>query len=119
MPLSPTGMPLPYAQGDPSADVGFGGAVGGGNEALAALLGAGGASALAADQGGGPPEGAGGAQPESADFAKSMLELINEWRQVETDEEDLLAIEKISTLVQMLLTRNAKAGMDAMQGKLR
>jgi len=119
MPVSPFGTGLPYADqsqgmmgGDPYADQGqgMGGQDMGGGDAMAAIM--------AAMQGGGAPEGAGGSQPESADFARSMLELINEWRQVETDEEDLLAIEKISTLVQMLLTRNAKEGMDAMQGKL-
>lgn len=54
----------------------------------------------------------------SEDFARSMLELINEWRQVETDEEDLLQIEQLSTLVQKLLARNQKESLDAMQGKL-
>lgn len=54
----------------------------------------------------------------SEDFARSMLELINEWRQVESDEQDLLEIEKISTMLQNLLARNAKEAMDAMGGKL-
>ena len=62
-----------------------------------------------------PAEGGGGS---SEDFARSMLDLINEWRQVEADEEDLLMLEQVSTLVQKLLTRNSKEAMDAMQGKL-
>jgi hypothetical protein len=55
---------------------------------------------------------------DSEDFARSMLELINEWRQVESDEEDLLMIEQVSTLVQKLLARNQKESLEAMQGKL-
>jgi hypothetical protein len=55
---------------------------------------------------------------DSGDFARSMLDLINEWRQVEADEEDLLMIEQVSTLVQKLLARNQKESLDAMSGKL-
>lgn len=73
-----------------------------------------------------PMDPMGGALPYAGDaggqdsgaFAKSMLELIDEWRQVETDDEDLLMIEQISTMVQKLLARNSKEAMDAMQGKL-
>lgn len=79
----------------------------------------GGALPYAGEQGGmasGAPMGGNG--PDSGEFARSMLDLINEWRQVEQDDEDLLLIEKISTMVQQLLARNQKESMDAMQGKL-
>lgn len=65
--------------------------------------------------GGAPPP------PESGDpeeFARSILDLLNEWRNAEQDEEDLLLIEKISTDVQKLLARNAKEVDQMMSGKL-
>ena len=104
MPVAPDGSALPYARDQ------------GGGDPLAALLGG---QAPAASMGGQAPSAPmGGDGPDSGEFAKSMLELIDEWRQVETDEEDLLMIEQISTMVQKLLARNSKEAMDAMQGKL-
>lgn len=101
MPVALDGSPLPYAAGDV-----------GSADPMAALMGGAGAGA-AAD----PMAMAGGGQ-DSGEFAREMLSLIDEWRQVETDDEDLLMIEQISTMVQKLLARNSKEAMDAMQGKL-
>lgn len=72
--------------------------------------------AMGAGQGAAPAGD--GAAPDSEEFARSVLDLINEWRMVEQDDEDLLMIEQISSLVQKLLARNAKEARDAMGGKL-
>jgi len=80
-------------------------------------------------QAGMPPElaslvggGVGGgdvAEPQDAeDYVQAMLDMIASWRQAESDPEDLLVLEKISTLLQQISTGRAKEASDAMQGKL-
>ena len=64
-------------------------------------------------------EGMGAPAPENpSEMYSALRDLLNEIRQIEQDEEDLMALEKIGTLVQGLLARNAKEATDAMAGKL-
>lgn len=60
--------------------------------------------------------GGGGANP--LELYKAMKELLREAIDVEQDEEDILALEKIATLVQQLLANNQKMQDSAMQGQM-
>lgn len=72
------------------------------------MLGGGGAPA--------PPEApAQGGDP--ADVLRQMLGLVDQYRQVEQDDEDLLQIEKISTQIQQLLANQQKDLDGLLQGK--
>lgn len=85
---------------------------GGGENPLAALLGGGGDPAL---QGGMQD----GAEPQDSEgYVQAILDMISQWRQDEQDPQDLLVLEKISTLLQGITTGRAKEAQDAMQGKL-
>ena len=70
---------------------------------------------MGAAMGGMPPQG-GGEQP--SEMYVALRDLLNEIRMNEQDEQDLLDLEKIGTIVQGLLARNQKEAQDAMQGKL-
>ena len=101
MPVGPNGEALPYP-----------GEQGGGLPSeLAALLGGGEAP-------GQPLAGNEAAPQDAAGYVQSILDMVNEWRQAEQDPEDLLVLEKISTLLQQISTSRAKEAQDAMQGKL-
>lgn len=75
---------------------------------LAAMLQGGGAPA--------PPEqqSSGGSPSE---VLRQILQLCDQYRQVEQDDIDLLEIEKISTQVQNLLANQQKEQDDLLQGK--
>lgn len=63
------------------------------------------------------PQDAAPAPADGPGILKQMLDLADEYRQQEEDEVDLLAIEKVRTLVQQLLANNQKMSDDLMQGK--
>lgn len=73
------------------------------------------------------PPGAGGMPPEMPDeggasdpleLYKAMKELLREAIDIESDQEDILALEKIATLVQQLLANNQKMQDQAMSGAM-
>jgi hypothetical protein len=94
MPIAPDGTQLPYPE-----DFGAAGA-----DPLMALLGGGGAPPAEPDV----PQ-----TPEG--ILREILRLFGEYRQVEKDDEDLLAAEQATTLIQRLLAANQKAA-DGMMG---
>lgn len=76
---------------------------------------------------GGPPQGPppGGPDPsgqsqgdDTSAIIKEMLGLLDEYKQTEQDEQDLLLAEKIGTQLQQLLAQNQKQLDDAMTGKI-
>jgi hypothetical protein len=73
---------------------------------LAALLG-----------GGGDPAEAEPAPSDPPDILRQMLELASDYRSVEEDDEDLLSIEKVTTLIQQLLAKQQKEADGMLQGK--
>jgi hypothetical protein len=74
---------------------------------LAALGGAGAA--------GGPPEQGPG---DPVELLRQILDLADEYKSVERDEEDILVIEKVTSIVQGLLAKNQREDDGMMQGKL-
>lgn len=94
MPVGPMGEPMPYPD-----EMGAGGGL---PPELASLIGGGGQEA--------PPQDASG-------YVQAILEMLNEWRMNEQDPEDLLALEKISTMLQQIVTGHAKEEQQAMAGK--
>lgn len=62
------------------------------------------------------PEG--GLPYDAVGYVQAILEMLNEWRMNEQDPEDLMALEKISTLLQQVATQHHKESQDAMSGKL-
>lgn len=79
---------------------------------LAALLGAGGAP------GGGPQQGATTQQGDPVAIVSNMLDLAQQYLQVEPDQEDKLAMQKVSTELQQLLSKDQADGDKAMSGDL-
>lgn len=80
---------------------------------------------MGAPPGGMPPMG--GAPPappeeeapgDPLEILRALIALTDEYRAVEQDEEDLLAIEKVRTLLQQLLAANQKMNDEAMGGTL-
>lgn len=72
-----------------------------------------------------PPEGAGSPPPGQAsdggdpsDLIREMLDILDEYKQTEEDEADLLLINKIGVQLQQLLANNQKELDDAMGGKI-
>jgi hypothetical protein len=69
----------------------------------------------------GPPEDAFAPEEEAADpsdLLRQILDLAAQYRDVEPDEEDKLAIEQATTLIQKLLAKQQKDADGMMQGKL-
>lgn len=68
--------------------------------------------------------GGGGQAPEDsmpsdpADILREMLNLANQYREVETDEEDLHNIEKATTILQSILAAQQKESDGMMSGKV-
>ena len=62
-----------------------------------------------------PEQPSGGGSP--SEVLRQILQLCDQYRQVEQDDIDLLEIEKISTQVQNLLANQAKEQDDLLQGK--
>lgn len=52
-----------------------------------------------------------------AEIIRAMLQSADQYRQVETDDEDLLAMEKARTLLQQLLANQQKQQDELVQGK--
>lgn len=52
------------------------------------------------------------------EMLKQMLDLADEYKTSESDEEDVLAIEKVSTLIQQLLAKQQKERDGLAQGKM-
>lgn len=71
------------------------------------------AGAAPADLPSGPPDAPSGS-PE--DLLRTILELATEYRDVETDEQDRLKIEKVTTLVQQILADRQAASDNAIGG---
>lgn len=63
-----------------------------------------------------PAEAQGGGDP--SEILRNILAEIDRYRQAEQDDEDLLQIEKVSTLVQQILANQQKDVDSAMGGKL-
>lgn len=63
-----------------------------------------------------PDQGDGATDP--LELYKAMKELLREAIDVEHDQEDVLALEKISTLVQQLIANNQKLQDQAMSGAM-
>jgi hypothetical protein len=95
------------------------------------MLGQAGGGAPPPDPSGAPPAGpdpAMGGQPPSPDASaggddptniiRDMLDLLNEYKASEEDEEDLLLVEKIGTQLQQLLANNQKELDGAMKGTI-
>ena len=66
----------------------------------------------------GSPANTSGQPVDSSGYVQELLALIDKWRQAEQDPEDLLALEKISTMLQQIETGRAKEAQAAMSGKL-
>ena len=108
MPIGPNGEALPYPEEMGEAPPGLAGLLGGGM--------------------GGPPDqiqvaGPAPAEEEEApsapsDILRDMLALAQQFRDGEEDDEDLLQIEKVTTLIQQLLANNQKEADGMMQGKM-
>lgn len=67
--------------------------------------------------------GGGGQAPEEAsadpnDLLQQILELAAQYKQVEEDPQDLLTVEKVTTLVQQLIAANQKEADGMMSGKV-
>jgi hypothetical protein len=75
---------------------------------LAALLGA----------GGGPQQGATTQQGDPVAIVSNMLDLAQQYLQVEPDQDDKLAMQKVSTELQQLLAKDQADGDKAMSGDL-
>lgn len=102
MPIGPNGEALPYPD---EAPPGFGGmpfGVGGPPESIQV------------SPGGGEEE----APSAPADLLRDMLDLAAQYREGEDDDEDLLQIEKVTTLIQQLLANNQKESDQMIQGKM-
>jgi hypothetical protein len=80
---------------------------------LAALLGAGGGA-----PGGGPQQGATTQQGDPVAIVSNMLDLAQQYLQVEPDQDDKLAMQKVSTELQQLLAKDQADGDKAMSGDL-
>jgi hypothetical protein len=78
---------------------------------LAALLGAG-------APGGGPDQGATTQQGDPVAIVSNMLDLAQQYLQVEPDQDDKLAMQKVSTELQQLLSKDQADADNAMQGNL-
>jgi hypothetical protein len=78
---------------------------------LAALLGAG-------APGGGPDQGATAQQGDPVAIVSNMLDLAQQYLQVEPDQDDKLAMQKVSTELQQLLAKDQADGDKAMSGDL-
>ena len=105
MPIGPNGEALPY----PEDEAAMGDGVPPGLEGLL----------------GGPPESIQVSPPEEegpsgdpAGILRDILDLCREYQNVEQDDEDLLQIEKVTTLLQQLLANNQKEADGMMQGKM-
>lgn len=66
--------------------------------------------------GAGPPQGMPAPQ-DPGEILRAMLDMAQAYRSVEEDQEDLLAIEQVTTLVQRLLAKEQKQHDDLIQGK--
>ena len=98
---------------------------------LAAALGAGGpppgagpppdlAAALGAPPPGAePPPDQGAPAQDSAEIVSGMLDQAKQYLDTEQDHEDLLSMQKISTLLQQLLTKDQQDADAAMSGNLK
>lgn len=98
MPIGPNGERLPYPED-------FGGGV---PPELAALLGGAGAPQT-------EPEAAPASGP---DILRQMLQSAAAYRDSEDDDEDLMEIEKVTSLIQGLLAKQAKEQDDMLMGKV-
>jgi hypothetical protein len=75
---------------------------------------------LAALSGGGVPQappGAPQAQGSPSDLIRQALDIVRQYAQSENDEQNVLAAEQVTTLLQKLLANEQKEQDDAMQGK--
>lgn len=70
----------------------------------------------AAPPGLGPEPAGGGGDP--AELYREILDLLAQARQAEDSEQDKLALEKVSTLIQQLLASEEKEEEEAMGGKM-
>jgi hypothetical protein len=66
---------------------------------------------------GGPPD-QGGGEDDPISILQQMLDLADNYGQVEPDDEDKLLMEKARTLLQQLLAKDQKDQDGLMQGKL-
>jgi hypothetical protein len=67
---------------------------------------------------GAPPASYPEESEDPTDLLRQILDLAAEYREVEPDEEDRLAIERVTTLVQQLIARNQKESDQALSGQL-
>lgn len=65
-----------------------------------------------------PPAGPGGGGGDPSDLIREMLDILDEYKASEEDEEDLLLVEKIGTQLQQLLANNQKELDGAMKGTI-
>ena len=65
----------------------------------------------------GPPEDQGGGEDNPVEILKQMLELADQYRGVEPDEEDKASMEQARTLLQQLLAKDQKEKDGLLQGK--
>lgn len=58
------------------------------------------------------------APEQGVDILREMISLASAYAEVEQDDEDLLAIEKVRTLIQQLLARNQKESDQLLSGQM-
>lgn len=78
---------------------------------LAAIIGAGGGAG--ADPSVPPQQDS----PDPNDLLQQILDIAAQYKQVEDDPQDLLTVEKVTTLVQQLIAANQKEADGMLQGK--